>query len=213
MTILIFANFWKLVEKYGNEKRKLKKRRRQRLGFRDGLIIPCSKACTPIWLSCLQFYMKYDRFILGLKRYKSFSNLKILQNLFKLYSFKRKKIFKKEKILFYEKLWVFNLRIVVRDVAIDFTVDWGKQIAAEVLLCEKLSRVETLGVNWFLSWCYSRCQNGPKGKDLGGVEHPHDAFSFIVFLVVFCIAELISKTLLKRISKLTTPRKGWDKGF
>ena len=38
MTILIFANFWKLVEKYRNE-RKLIKRRRQRLGFRDGLII------------------------------------------------------------------------------------------------------------------------------------------------------------------------------
>jgi hypothetical protein len=37
MAILIFVNFRKSVEKCGNEKRKLKKRRCQRLALRDGL--------------------------------------------------------------------------------------------------------------------------------------------------------------------------------
>ena len=37
MAILIFVNFRKSVEKCGNEKRKLKKRRCQRLALGDGL--------------------------------------------------------------------------------------------------------------------------------------------------------------------------------
>jgi hypothetical protein len=54
MTILIFVNFWYLVEKCRNEKRKLRKRHRQRIALRDGLkkifffsILEHKKICVP----------------------------------------------------------------------------------------------------------------------------------------------------------------------